>query len=396
MERIIEMTDWFKSLPKLPATPFKTPDKLPALPATPVKLPAGGMPALPKAPWKKAAMPTELPVEQQKISAAVVMQHFRRSEIAVLNANDADLLQKLIARLKATPEFAKMSDVDMGKLIQRLQYRMQQSDLTINFKMMDYFQVENTWTDYSQMYAMGARSTTQADGSKKFETRLKSNAMNTPSARDTADTKTTFRTITDPKQAAQSQGIDRFMKTDGLTQVGKNEFRVNNTNFNPYTRQKFAALNYGRRLSGSLSDYGLHHFVLNDGLKENAIYHPGDTFGADASVSKRATYGTLFGIAAYASDTLYNDLLDACYREINLTDNGTKQKCIEAHLFQELPFNRCFKEMRVSQKGLTLETACLVLEEDYDADQLKKAQTTIMDNAKSFCKRNKIKFVEVA
>jgi hypothetical protein len=385
------MTDWFKSLPKISSTPFKVPDTLPALPATPQKGSATGGATPAKAPWKKAVMPTELPLEQQRISAAVVMQHFRRSEIALINANDVALLQKLIARLQATPEFSKMSDKDIGLLIQRMQFRLQKAELTINFMAKDYFERENTWTEYSQMYARGASTTTQADGSKKFETRLRANGMNQPGQRDAFDTKTTFRPASDPKQAAQSQGIDRFMKTDGLTQVSKDEFRVNNTNFNPHTRQRFAALNYGRRPTGSLSDYGRHYFVLNDALKENAIYHPGDTFAAGANVASRVTYGTLFGIAAYASDKLYAELLDTCFREININGAGNGVYCIEAHLFQDMPFSRSFKEMRVSRMGLGMETAFL----QGDEEELKNLPGTIMKNAKSFCNRNKIKLVEI-
>src|ERR1700719_2862578 len=69
------MPDWFRSRP----------GAMPPLPDVPgPKVPAGGMPALPPTPkpkprvWANAKMPTQLPDDNQGISAAVVMQHFSR------------------------------------------------------------------------------------------------------------------------------------------------------------------------------------------------------------------------------------------------------------------------------------------------------------------------------
>jgi hypothetical protein len=385
------MPDWFRVQPK-------TMPPLPQLPEP--KVPAGGMPALPATPppkatgWTKAAMPTQLPDSKQGISAAVVMQHFARGEIRSLNTGADALYARLFTRLKARNEFRKFKDKQIQEIIKNVTFMLQTADLTINFKAQSYFTVENTWKTYAQMYDLAQRDVTQADGTTKREMRLADGAMNPAMARDAADTRVTFGSnITNPGM----QGVSRFMQTGGLTAVGTNasgstEYAANNPHFNPKARQQFAALNYGRRPHGGIQGYGGSHFVLRDSLKDNAIYYVGDTFTV-ADANSRVTYGTLFAVAAYASDALLDDILNSCYRQMSLCDVDFTDLLIEGHIFEQVAFAKDIKEMRISEKDISASTANLLFTGSIDLAGLTALRTTIKDNARKFASRNGIKLV---
>lgn len=50
------------------------------------------------------------------------------------------------------------------------------------------------------------------------------------------------------------------------------ELEASNPYFNPWSKQIFAALNYGRRPHGATVTYGRSYLVLNLKFKTNAIY----------------------------------------------------------------------------------------------------------------------------
>src|SRR5947209_11906918 len=97
------MSDWFRGPPKV----------MPPLPA----LPTRGVPAAKPGAWTKPTTPTKLPDSKQGISAAVVMHQFARGEVRTLNQQSEALYARLIARLKARPEFKGWSDLKLREII---------------------------------------------------------------------------------------------------------------------------------------------------------------------------------------------------------------------------------------------------------------------------------------
>jgi hypothetical protein len=339
-------------------------------------------------------MPTQLPDSKQGISAKVVTHHFVRSEIRALNAGEAALYARLVARLKARPEFRKFKDREIGEVIKNITFRLQQAELTINFKALNYFRTPNTWRTYAQMYELALRDEKQADGTTRRQMRLAGNSMNSATSRDVADTKVTFGSNIDNPAM---QGVSRFMQTGGLTAVGTNaagadEYAANNPHFNARTRQKFTALNYGRRPHGGSVAYGASHFVLNDSLKVNAIYYAGDTFFVPDATT-RVTYGMVFAVAVHASDDLLDDIINSCYRQVILPDTTKGDLLVEGHVFDEIAFAKDVKEMRVSNSDITSSTGALLLSGEVDHAGLAKLREDIKTNARDFATRNRIRLV---
>jgi len=378
------MSDWFRN-PRTKAPSSDTAGGAPRRPTTPPPKPAL---------WANAKMPTQLPDDKQGISAAVVMHHFSRGEIRTLNRQSDDLYAKVFQRLRARPEFKKRSVKQFLEMMKQITFRLQSADLTINFKAQSYFETPNTWQTYKQMYDLAQRDVAQADGTTRREMHLTANSMNDPKDRDTADTRVTFgANISKPGM----QGVARFMQTGGLKQIdgtpgGPQVYAANNPNFNPKARQQFAALNYGRRPHGGIQGYGGSHFVLNDRLKRGAIYYIGDTFFVE-DASSRVTYDMLFAIAAYASEELMTDLLDACHRQMILPDTSYSKLLVEAHIFQEISFARDIKEMHISNMDIMSTTGGLLLSGKLDLPGLEKLREEIRENARAFAARNHIKLL---
>ena len=116
-----------------------------------------------------------------------------------------------------------------------------------------------------------------------------------------------------------------------------------NKQFNPKTKQVFAALNYGRREHGSSTQYGDCYLVLHDRLKVNALYFGGDTFILEAQGRLDQTpYGMLGAVIAHAHPCLVTAIIDSCYQGRTLTDCSSAEMTdllLEAHVFSALPFS---------------------------------------------------------
>jgi hypothetical protein len=397
------MVDWFRSQPKigtqrlpaLPATPGRpaspTPMAMPPLPATPTAMPPlpptpTTMPRLPATPprppgWAKAATPTQLPEDKLGASARVVMHHFARSEVRNLTSQADALHAQVVARLRAVPEFAAAGDEQITDMIRQITFRLQQSDLTVNFKAANWFRTPNTSRTYQQMYERGAQIGVDESGQR--EVRIVGNAMNKADVRDAADTRVTFGANVDTPQL---QGVARFMQSGGLTEAptpngqGRSH-KVGNRNFNPKARQNFAALNYAKRGAGPAPEYGESLLVLSPRLKVNAIYYMGDTFSGGITAAQRATYGMIFSLILYADDMVLKGILDACYRGITNPPeeawNGVRQM-IEAHIFEEVRFSS--------------DVEMMICKPEVAKPELR---LTILNNAKLFCNQNGIRFVSV-
>jgi len=386
--------DWFRKPPPAPPKPSNTSlptmpaGGMPALPAVPNQGQGpgrpplmAGMPAAPPAPkpggWQRSVIPTQASADKSGASAKVVMHHFARSEVRNLTSQSDQLLAKVIAKLRTQPEFANSGDAELREVIRQVTFRMQHSDLTINFEAKGWFAKPNQSKTYQQMYERGATKAAGPDGKESLY--IAGNAMNPAAVRDDADTRATFAPSAN---SPERSGIARFMQTGGLAmtnlkdQAQRSLFSVTNKNFNPKARQNFAALNYARRGEGPAPDYGKSLLILEDRLKINAIYYMGDTFDANGTHATRATYGMIFSLILYADGEVLKGILDSCYRGITnpMKWNGPKQM-IEAHIFEEIRFSSDVKAMIFRPEGP------------------RKDHLTWENNAKLFCNMNGIRFI---
>jgi hypothetical protein len=329
------MSDWFRKQPKIlkkvlagyPQGPAQAPARPQApLPNQPVRSP---QPSTPAGPWQKGTSPIVLPERLQGVSAAVVRQHFVRSEIREIGKQEDAIHAAVVDKLRTIPPFSTMSDNDLQHVIAQITYRLQQSDLTINFPAAKWFSAPNTTQTYQQMWERGTFR-----GADLLQRMPGGNAMNKTDTRDGADTRVTFR---QGVGTGQTQGIGRFMQTGGLRADGP-DFVYRNQNFNPRTRQNFAALNYGRNPKGAATEYGTSHLILAERLKHNAIYYIGDTFDPGITADNRATYGMLFSLILWAKPAALTQLIRATWFGQPLTANGG-DNLLEAHVYEGIGFS---------------------------------------------------------
>jgi hypothetical protein len=378
------MSDWFRASPKLSSSSKKVfgggqPSgglhRLPALPAIPP----------PSRPWTKATTPTggmpiatptdELEKKQherrQRVAAQVVMHQFARSEVRQLDqGQDGLLYQQVGDQLWSMPEFANYSVHHMQALLTKITFMLQSAELTINFDAGSWFSKPNEYNSYTQMYERGTTVVETEDG--KRELRLKGNALNPADERDRADARVTFgANINSPDRG----GIARLMSTGEVVATDQaDQFRIRNGQFNPKARQIFAGLNYGRRPRGSNIQYGRCKLVLRDDLKRNAIYYMGDTFLEGINSSHRVSYGTLTAVLLHATPQAVNQILDSCFRLMQLEDTDDMRELLEAHIFEPVQFRH--------------DVAEIVIDDSLTTPDIKK-------NAEAFAKKhgiNKLRF----
>jgi hypothetical protein len=176
----------------------------------------------------------------------------------------------------------------------------------------------------------------------------------------------------------QLQNADGFYNDAALngnmleTSPGSGKFDSPNKSFNPKTKQVFAALNYGLRPHGAITQYGEDHLVLNDSFKTDALYYPHDTYDHAASLDQQVSFDMLGVIYLKAKPMMRRDLLQSCINNIHLMDNSVFcDLLLEAHLFADVRFRGDVTEMVVSTIG-----------------------GKELENAKRFCDRNSIRLVQ--
>jgi hypothetical protein len=230
---------------------------------------------------------------------------------------------------------------------------------------------------------------------------LKGDKNNPADIRANADDRATFGSLmTGPggKFKPDFEGIGRMMSPgtlnqSGTTATGDKEFVASNPNFNPKSKQVFAALDYGRRPHGASTKYGKSMIVLSEKLKTNAIYFAGDTFFASDQAAQMAkmvpggsmakvsadhqiSYDLLGALVAYAHPKLKQDLVTSCLKDMLLKDTSDAELLVEAHLFEPLLFRSGVDKMFVS----------LTKPDGSSFDAPTKA--AIQRNAFEFCQRN--------
>lgn len=352
-------------------------------------------------------------------SKANAVQHaFVNARIVDINRRAiSKLLTPTLDALKATePSLRKASRQQLQDAFMQMTERLQSAALTINLEAPRWFMTPNNYDTYTQMYERAVSGGVM---------QLADSALNPASFRVAADDAATF-----PKSAVDAdfkmQGLGgQWQKYDiktqqsqqptrglapnsrgfgdavhkmapgALNKTAAGKYTASNPQFDPKTKQIFAALNYGRRPHGSTTRYGYSFLVLNDKFKRDALYFAGDTFGniagnAHVSAEDQISYDTLGAVFLKAVPAMRVDLLNSCLRGAQLTDTDREALLLEAHLFEPLAF----------RGGVT--TLCVSGKDDVPKAGGGKAKLTgadwmtIQTNARAFANKHglKLMFIE--
>lgn len=360
-------------------------------------------------PWTKATPSGPLSDQSGKTASAgarVVQHHFVRAELRQINTHGRNRLvtEAMTALRQCVAKLAKASDDRVLEAFDHMTRRLQQANLTINFQAASWFSQPNPYESYTQMYERGIKAFGEGADGKVAHMIMKDDALNPAKTRANADDRATFGSFMTNKDGSFKpafSGIGRLMSPGALKQTGtdnkgKAEYVASNPDFNPKSKQVFAALDYGRRPHGSSIKYGKSMMVLSDKLKTNAIYFAGDTFFASDEASKmtkglppgsvarvsadhQVSYELLGALLAFAGPKLRQELVTSCLHDMLLKDTEEAEFLIEAHLFEAIYFKSAVDRM-------------FVVLEDKDGKPLdKQSRKAVEQNAEDFCKRNAIK-----
>lgn len=344
------------------------------------------------------------------------VQHaFVNARIVEINRRAiSKLLTPTLDALKATePSLRKASRQQLEDAFMKMTARLQSAPLTINLEAPRWFMTPNNYDTYTQMYE---RAVTGG------QMQLADSALNPASFRVAADDAATFpKSAVDADfkmqglggqwqkydiKAQQSQQPGRGLAPQGrgfgdavlkmapgaLSKTAAGTYTATNPQFDPKTKQIFAALNYGRRPHGSTTRYGHSFLVLNDKFKRDALYFGGDTFGniagnAHVSAEDQISYDALAAVFLKAVPSMRTDLLSSCLRGAQLTDTDKEALLLEAHLFEPLAF----------RGGAT--TLCVSAKDDVPQAAGGKAKITgadwvaIQTNARTFATKHGLKLL---
>jgi hypothetical protein len=279
------------------------------------------------------------------------------------------------------PIFLKIADV------------LRASPLTINMDSRAWFSSRNTRGTYNQMY----ENNVQADRSVL----LKKNLENDPIARSYADDKVTLpEDWATAKKGSQRRRLYDALNFTGITdatlvdagkstliqgkdQDGANTAQTTNPKFKAKAKQVFAALNFAHRPHGSTVKYGFSHLVLQEKLKEKALYFGGDTFyvaGTRNPMAAQATFQTIGAILGSPNQDLVKELFECCCLRKRLDDTSNDYLIVEAHIFKKVKMTaEHVRELVLSRQHLQKDTAGPISEQEWE---------TIKANATEWCSRN--------
>lgn len=339
-----------------------------------------------KTPWLKTMHPSTELVQKAYVNARV---HALDKLADKLRTETIAELTKVLALKKGVKVTWNKKEVDgyWSERYDLLSINLKAADLTINFDPKGWFDTENKFTTYAQVYERSFK-----DGElKMYEKEPKKNPVVARVAADDRVTTPTEWIDMDPAVArglapgaAKERSIYPYMVAgQRVTAIGDSMqglmvestdasqtkyYQSPQKHFDPMTKQVFAALNYGMRRSGGCTFYGKSHFVLSDKFKEDAIYFAGDTFYIGGT-TEQVSYNTIGGLYLKAKQDLRDAMISSCFMGIPHEDTSEAKYLVEAHLFQPLEFASGVTEMHL-EKGL---------------DSKYKA------NAKKFCDRWNIK-----
>ncbi len=321
-----------------------------------------------------------------------------------LNKRDEGKIDKVISVIT---ELAKRGNVSLEALAKRsgsgkegweIAYdviirRLQASQLTINLSAEGWFSGENTYKTYATTYQ---KNVTDVGGAKVLKTQYKPDGTVSEEAnfRLFADQKVTLpaewenaNRLKHPQRRklfkAMSTGSNDWRTIDRVD-IGNNKegYQIDNRAFNPYAKQIFAALNYGKRASGSSINYGHSYIVLNPELKNKAIYFPGDTFSVSAApnaVDRQCSFETLGAILAYCDSGMAQDIWTGCYLGQTCADTADAGALLEAHIFQEVQMNKHVESLYLSRRTKDGELSAVEWE-------------VCLNNARKWARENNVRF----
>jgi hypothetical protein len=216
--------------------------------------------------------------------------------------------------------------------------QLQNSQLTINFKAPGWFANQAGFDEYKNMYDFGKT--------------IKGNALNPVTPRVMADNFATMPQKMKGSDADKAMNPGKMSLAPGHQRSAATKDQLyfpTNPQFNPKTKQIFAALNYGKRPHGSTLQYGNSFFILSNSFKTNALYFAGDTFNCltpDAkggfaenkqsmlSARGQLSYDTIAALILYANQYLRAEIIKSCLYPNTLKDTSMADDIVEAHLFE--------------------------------------------------------------
>ncbi|MEO8029859.1 MAG: hypothetical protein ABI765_03355, partial [Gemmatimonadota bacterium] len=248
-----------------------------------------------------------MPPTWDKGSIVRTVQHtFTNARIKTINGNGiSKLAVPTMQELKTTvPSLKKARDMELQNAFLHITERLQKADLTINFRADRWFTTPNTYDNYTQMYEravkQGVMKLDNSDKKNPADLRVLADDLAT-FPQNMVETKQSMFSmqsskVVAPKGQAPARGLapgargmgDVVAKmTPGMLVKQSDHFTATNDQFDPKTRQLFAALNYGRRPHGACTEYGHSYMVLSDRFKPDAIYFAGDTFNTLAAAGSK-------------------------------------------------------------------------------------------------------------
>lgn len=331
----------------------------------------------------------------QRVQGRMVQHHYSRSQVRDINRNRSkDLIDSTLAALrKRNP---RLTELQINAQYEHMKRRLQTAELCINFSATGFFSTPNDTHSYQQMYerafAKNGRHTYDTDSGLHHGFLLQSTQHNKADERVNADTRATFgKNIRnadgsfDPKFAR----IGSIMDPGNLVKTGDGEFLLSNRQFNPMTKQVFAALNYARRPHGCTMTYGCSHMVLSNKFKINAIYFAGDTFyqkNLRVSAEDQVSYDTLAGVFGKAKPTMQDQLFQTCVLSGQLPDADLDSQetntLLEAHIFEPLLFTGNIQEIHLSPRDFRKSPPLTGA-----------AWQNVQNNARAFCVKHGISLI---
>lgn len=286
-------------------------------------------------PWQR----TKPSLGPSEAAARKVQHAFTNSRLADINqGSNQDFLKRIVKRELARELHVKKWDSpEMEQRYFLFTKQLQNAQLTINFKAKGWFENQAGFDEYKNMYDFGKT--------------IKGNALNPVAPRVMADNIATMPKRMEGGAADQAMNPGKMSLAPGhqrSADTKDNLFFSTNMQFNPKTKQIFAALNYGRRPHGSSTQYGESFFILSNDFKTNALYFAGDTFNcllpdgkggfgvnesSGLTARSQLSYDTIAALILYANQWLRKEIIDCCLHAKTLSDTRNADDLVEAHLF---------------------------------------------------------------
>lgn len=291
------------------------------------------------------------------------------------NGRGALLEGTLGAIQAAMPSLRKGGRDRLLEVFVHMTTRLQDAPLTINLMAPSWFSQRNDYDGYTQMYERAVKG-----GQMRLDNSdAKNPAMLRAAADDIAtmpsawadlkfaptmtggswtrhEVKATKGPAPTRGLAPRARGAAHIVEKMSPGKLVKsdtgNEFTASNAQFDPRTKQVFAAVNYGRRPHGACTDYGHSYIVLSDRFKRDALYFAGDTFGVfegkSVAADDQLSYDLIGAAFLKANSHLRTDLLRSCWQDSTLPDTGQKDLLFEAHLFEAVKFTGGISQLCIS------------------------------------------------